>query len=104
MHHPYLRAMLSVLFFAALMRTIQLTQGEIDKCEMPQPWAQTAVLRCVYAVLAQGAIVLFIRALTHESVVSLRSARQRSAGRRSRGPGGAGPCGGLPGCHWGVVW
>ena len=79
--------MLSVLFLAALMRTNQLTQGEIEKYEMPQPWAQTAMFRCVYAVLAQGAIVLIILALTNESVISLRRARPRSTRCRSLGPG-----------------
>ena len=45
--------MLCVLFLAARMRAIQLTQGETEKYKMPQPWAQTAMFCCVYAVLGQ---------------------------------------------------
>ena len=37
-------AMLSVLFLAALMPAIKLTQDETKKYKMPQPWAQTAML------------------------------------------------------------
>jgi hypothetical protein len=62
--------MLSVLFLAARMRAIQLTQGETEKYKMPQPWAQTAMFCCVYAVLAQVIIVLLIPILTHEGEVS----------------------------------
>merc|ERR1719387_881289 len=63
--------MLSVLFLAARMRAIQLTQGETEKYDMPQPWAQTAMFCCVYAVLAQLIIVLIIPILTHETEVSM---------------------------------
>merc|ERR1719298_86267 len=62
--------MLSVLFLAARMRAIQLTQGETEKYKMPQPWAQTAMFCCVYAVLAQVIMVLLIPILTHEAEVS----------------------------------
>merc|ERR1719375_2385895 len=62
--------MLSVLFLAVRMRAIQLTQGETEKYKMPQPWAQTAMFCCVYAVLAQVIIVLLIPILTHEAEVS----------------------------------
>jgi len=62
--------MLSVLFLAARMRAIQLTQGETEKYKMPQPWAQTAMFCCVYAVLAQVIIVLLIPIVTHESEVT----------------------------------
>ena len=41
-------AMLSVLFFAAPMPAINITQDEINKYKMPQPWAQTAMF-CCYA-------------------------------------------------------
>ena len=46
-----------------------MTKGETEKFEMPQPWAQTAMLSCVHAVLALVAIVLNIPVLTHESEV-----------------------------------
>jgi len=62
--------MLCVLFLAARMRAIQLTQGETEKYKMPQPWAQTAMFCCVYAVLGQVIIVLIIPILTHEAEVS----------------------------------
>merc|ERR1719281_1565745 len=62
--------MLCVLFLAARMRAIQLTQGETEKYKMPQPWAQIAMFCCVYAVLGQVIIVLIIPILTHEAEVS----------------------------------
>merc|ERR1719284_882507 len=62
--------MLSVLFLGARMRAIQLTQGDTEKYKLPQPWAQTAMFCCVYAVLAQVIIVLIIPILTHEAEVS----------------------------------
>ena len=49
---------------------LEVTKGETEKFEMPQPWAQTAMLCCVHAVLALVAIVLIIPVLTHESEVS----------------------------------
>merc|ERR1719213_523934 len=58
--------MLSVLFLGARMRAIQLTQGETEKYKMPQPWAQTAMFCCVYAVLAQVILVLIIPVFTGE--------------------------------------
>ena len=62
--------MFSVLFLAARMRAIQLTQDKTEKYMMPQPWAQTAMFCCVYAVLVQVIIVLLIPILTHEAEVS----------------------------------
>merc|ERR1719321_545164 len=62
--------MLSVLFLGARMRAIQLTQGETEKYKLPQPWAQTAMFCCVYAVLGQVIIVLLIPILTHEAEVT----------------------------------
>merc|ERR550514_2728819 len=62
--------MLSVLFLAARMRAIQLTQGDTEKYKLPQPWAQTAMFCCVYAVLGQVIVVLIIPILTHEAEVS----------------------------------
>merc|ERR1719272_1122038 len=62
--------MLSVLFLAARMRAIQLTQGETEKYKLPQPWVQMAMYSCIYAVLAQVIIVLIIPVLTHESDVT----------------------------------
>ena len=53
-------AMLNVLFLAALMLAIKLTQDETKKYKMPQPWAQTAMLCCVNAVPTQVIIVLVI--------------------------------------------
>merc|ERR1719440_2019911 len=45
--------MLSVLFLGTRMRAIQLTQGETEKYGLPQPWVQTMMYACTYAVLAQ---------------------------------------------------
>ena len=50
-------AMLSALFLAALMLAIQLTQGDPEKHEMPQPWARAARSCCVYAVGMQYVII-----------------------------------------------
>ena len=58
--------MLSIIFCAALMRDIQLTLSVTAKQKMPLPWAQTATLCCVRAVLAQVAIVLIIPVLTRD--------------------------------------
>jgi len=58
--------MLSVLFLAARMRAIQLTQGETEKYKLPQPWVQMAMYSCVYATLAQVIIVMLVPILTHE--------------------------------------
>ena len=62
--------MFSVLFLAARMRANQLTQDKTEKYMMPQPWAQTAMFCCMYAVLVQVLIVLLIPILTHEAEVS----------------------------------
>ena len=61
--------MLSVLFLAARMRSMRLTQGETKKYKIPQPWVQMAMYSCVYAVLSQVTIVLIIPVFTHESDV-----------------------------------
>merc|ERR1719311_1987833 len=50
--------MLSVLFLGARMRAIQLTQGQTEKYQLPQPWVQTSMFVCTYAVLAQVLLVL----------------------------------------------
>merc|ERR1740138_342707 len=52
--------MLSVLFLGTRMRAIQLTQGQTEKYQLPQPWVQTAMFVCTYAVLAQVLLVLGI--------------------------------------------
>ena len=46
---------------------LEVTKGETEKFEMPQPWAQTAMLCCVHAVLALVASVLIVPVLIHES-------------------------------------
>merc|ERR1719201_193801 len=58
--------MLSVLFLAARMRAIQLTQGETEKYKLPQPWVQMAMFSTVFAVLAQVILVLIIPVFTGE--------------------------------------
>merc|ERR1719313_1571535 len=62
--------MLCVLFLAARMRAVQLTQGETEKYGLPQPWVQTAMFSCVYAVLAQVLIVVLIPIFTQASEVT----------------------------------
>jgi hypothetical protein len=48
--------MLCVLFLGARMRALQLTQNQ----GAPQPWVQTCMLVCAYAVLVQCLMVLFV--------------------------------------------
>merc|ERR1719265_2546414 len=45
--------MLSVLFLGVRMRAIQLSQGQTEKYQLPQPWVQQAMYTCTYAVQAQ---------------------------------------------------
>jgi len=52
--------MLCVLFLGCRMRAIQLTQGETEKYQLPQPWAQNAMYWATYAVLTQVLLVLAI--------------------------------------------
>ena len=52
--------MLCVLFLGARMRAIQLSQGETEKYELPQPWAQRAMYWATYAVLAQVLLVIAV--------------------------------------------
>jgi len=52
--------MLSVLFLGARMRAIQLTQGETEKYQLPQPWVQKAMWVCVCAVLGQLMLLLVV--------------------------------------------
>merc|ERR1719160_944454 len=42
------------------MRAIQLTQGQTEKYQLPQPWAQQAMFISTYAVLVQCILVLAI--------------------------------------------
>jgi hypothetical protein len=52
--------MLCVLFLGARMRAIQLTQGETEKHNLPQPWLQTSMIAASTAVMLQVAMVLFV--------------------------------------------
>ena len=49
-----------VLFLGARMRAIQLSQGETENYELPQPWAQRAMYWATYAVLAQVLLVIAV--------------------------------------------
>ena len=71
-------AMLSVLFLAALMLAIKLTQDETKKYKMPQPWAQTAMLCCVNALPTQVIIMLIIPVLTKGRRVGGQHGRARA--------------------------
>merc|ERR1719375_2946480 len=61
--------MLCVLFLAARIRAIQLSQGETEKYKLPQPWVQAAMMVCAAAVLAQVVIVLVLPIFTGEMEV-----------------------------------
>merc|ERR1719420_1044129 len=58
--------MLSVLFLGVRMRAIQLSQGQTEKYQLPQPWVQQAMYICTYAVLAQVILVLMMPVFTGE--------------------------------------
>merc|ERR1719450_2088797 len=58
--------MLSVLFLGTRMRAIQLSQGQTEKYQLPQPWVQQAMYICTYAVLAQVILVLIMPVFTGE--------------------------------------
>jgi len=58
--------MLSVLFLGVRMRAIQLSQGQTEKYQLPQPWVQQAMYICTYAVLAQVILVLMMPIFTGE--------------------------------------
>merc|ERR1719261_164687 len=58
--------MLSVLFLGVRMRAIQLSQGQTEKYQLPQPWVQQAMYMCTYAVLAQVILVLMMPIFTGE--------------------------------------
>jgi len=58
--------MLSVLFLGVRMRAIQLSQGQTEKYQLPQPWVQQAMYTCTYAVLAQVVLVLMMPVFTGE--------------------------------------
>merc|ERR1719359_951004 len=58
--------MLSVLFLGFRMRAIQLSQGQTEKYQLPQPWVQQAMYMCTYAVLAQVILVLIMPVFTGE--------------------------------------
>jgi len=52
--------MLCVLFLGVRMRAIQLSQGETEKYNLPQPYVQTAMVVCSTAVTAQVVLVLLV--------------------------------------------
>merc|ERR1719453_2867476 len=63
--------MLSVLFLGVRMRAIQLSQGQTEKYQLPQPWVQQAMYMCTYAVLAQVILVLIMPIFTGEMDVKV---------------------------------
>jgi len=50
--------MLSVLFVGTRMRALQLSQGQPDEYDLPQPFVKIAMQCCAYAVLVQTLTVL----------------------------------------------
>jgi len=56
--------MLCVLFLGARMRAIQLSQGETEKYQLPQPWVQTSMIVASTAVLAQVVLVVLLGILS----------------------------------------
>lgn len=65
--------MLSVLFLGVRMRAIQLSQGQTEKYKLPQPWVQTSMYVCTYAVLAQVILVLVMPIFSGEGGVKCDS-------------------------------
>jgi len=56
--------MLCVLFLGTRMRAIQLSQGETEKYQLPQPWVQKAMVIASTAVSAQVILVLLVGVFT----------------------------------------
>lgn len=56
--------MLCILYLAARMRAIQLTQGETEKYGLPQSWVRAAMMTCTCAVLAQLVVVFLVPLFT----------------------------------------
>jgi hypothetical protein len=56
--------MLCVLFLGARMRALQLTQGDPEKYNLPQPWVKFAMQLCAWSVVVQTLMVLFMPILT----------------------------------------
>jgi hypothetical protein len=52
--------MLSVLFLGTRMRALQLSGGEPDKHDLPQPWVKMAMQSCAWSVLVQTLMVLLV--------------------------------------------
>merc|ERR1719310_1677918 len=56
--------MLCVLFLGARMRAIQLSQGETEKYQLPQPWVQSAMVISSTAVSIQVVLVVLVGVFT----------------------------------------
>lgn len=56
--------MLCVLFLATRIRAIQLTKGQTEKYELPQPWVQACMYACTAAVALQCVLVLLTTYMT----------------------------------------
>jgi hypothetical protein len=52
--------MLSVLFLGTRMRAIQLSGGDPDGHDLPQPWVKMAMQACAWAVLVQTLMVVAV--------------------------------------------
>merc|ERR550514_576946 len=55
-----LAPILAALFIGTRMRAIQLTQGDTEKYNLPQPWVQHGMFACVFALLGEVILVLLI--------------------------------------------
>jgi len=56
--------MLAVLFAATRVRAIQLSQGDTEKHQLPQPWVQTMMYCCTAGVLGQLVMVIILPIFT----------------------------------------
>jgi hypothetical protein len=65
--------MLSVLFLGVRMRAIQLSQGQTEKYQLPQPWVQQSMYVATYCVLAQVILVLIAPIFSGEAGVKCDS-------------------------------
>jgi len=52
--------MLSVLFLGVRMRAVQLSGGDPDAHDLPQPWVKNAMQSCAWSVLVQTLMVIAI--------------------------------------------
>jgi hypothetical protein len=66
--------MLSVLFLGTRMRALQLSGGDPDKYDLPQPYVKMSMQFCAWAILGQTLMVLVLPLVTRKDEQALHDA------------------------------